>query len=316
MRYRAVLLIAASWGSACAPPVRSTPPATALTEEAALPGASILIGAGDIATCSSTGDEATAALVDSVLRADSVAGIADAVFAAGDLAYPSGRARDFERCWAPSWGDPSRRIMNKIRPVPGNHEYETEGASGYFAYFGGRTGLTGKGYYAYDLGTWRIYALNSEIAVNSRFSASDRRAQVEWLRRDLVDNPRACTAAYWHHPRFSSSYHGSDPDVAALFSVLHAHGVDVVIVGHDHTYERFAPQNPAAVMDSVRGVAQIVVGTGGADLRGFRRPAPNSVARVQGYHGVLKLTLGAGEYRHAFLDTEGRIWDPGRGRCH
>jgi hypothetical protein len=296
--------------------VRVTPPpATATAEEVALAGASVLIGAGDIATCPSGGDEATARLVDSVLRADSIAKVSDAVFSLGDNVYPSGRVQDFERCFTPSWGHANRRIMKKIMPVPGNHEYDTPGATPYYTYFGERAGPPGKGYYAYDLGEWRIYALNSEIAVNSRFLPADRKAQEDWLRQDLKDHPKKCVLAYWHHPRFSSSYHGNDARLFTLLNILDEAGADVLLTGHDHTYERFAPQTAAGVKDTL-GITQFVVGTGGADLRGFRSPAPNSVARVQGYYGVLKLTLGAGEYQHAFLDTNGLIWDPGKGACH
>ncbi len=312
-----LVLVVAACSIACPPPVKVTPPpATAAAEEVALAGASVLIGAGDISTCPSNGDELTAALVDSVLKADSVAGVKDQVFAAGDVVYPSGRTEDFAQCWGASWGSPDRRIMAKIKPVPGNHEYDTPGAAPYYAYFGDVAGTAGKGYYSYDLGEWRVYALNSEIAVDGSFSAEERRSQEEWLRKDLEDNKKKCVLAYWHHPRYSSSYHKSDPALVALFQILYDAGAEIVISGHDHTYERFAPQSPNAVLDTLRGVTQIVVGTGGADLRGFYDPAPHSVARVQGHHGVLKLTLGAGGYQHAFLDTSGRIWDPGSGSCH
>jgi hypothetical protein len=315
---RVVVVLLGACSLTCKPPVRITPPpATATAEEVALAGASVLIGAGDIATCPSRGDEGTARLVDSVLRADSAAGVSDAVFTAGDNVYPSGRVRDFENCFSPSWGSAQRRIMKQIRPTPGNHEYDSDGGGPYYEYFGERAGPPGKGYYAYDLGEWRIYALNSEIAVNPRFSTADKQAQENWLRKDLADNKdKRCQLAYWHHPRFSSSYHGNDPDLYPLFQILFEGNADVVITGHDHTYERFAPQTAAGLRDTVSGITQFVVGTGGADLRGFRTPAHNSVARVQGYYGVIKLTLGAGEYQHAFLDTQGRIWDPGRGKCH
>lgn len=311
-----IAVLAAS-AMACPPPVRLTPPsAKASAEEVALAGASVLIGAGDIAACPSQGDEGTAAIVDSVLKADSAAGVRDQVFSAGDNVYPSGRAQDFAKCFGPSWGSPGRRIMKEIRPVPGNHEYDTEGAAPYYAYFGDKAGAPDKGYYTYKLGEWRVYAINSEIVVNPRFTARDRTAQEDWLRKDLADNPTKCALAYWHHPRFSSSYHGSEALMLPLFKILYDGNAELVISGHDHTYERFAPQTVAGVKDSLRGITQIVVGTGGAELRGFRIPAANSVARVEGYHGVLKLTLGAGGYQHAFLDINGRIWDPGMGTCH
>ena len=316
-RNQTFILILTACGLACPPPVRLTPPsAKASAEEVALAGASVLIGAGDIATCPSTADERTAAIVDSVLKADSVAGVTDAVFSAGDNAYPSGRAEDFVNCFTPSWGSPTKRIMKAIKPVPGNHEYETEGATPYFAYFGDRAGTPGKGYYSYKLGEWRIYALNSQIAVDSRFTDADRKEQEDWLRKDLKDNPTKCALAYWHHPLFSSSYHGREVLMSPLFQILYEGNAELVISGHDHTYERFAAQNVAGVNDTLRGIAQIVVGTGGADLRGFLAPSSNSLVRVQGYYGVIKFTLGAAGYQHAFLDTTGRIWDPGSGKCH
>lgn len=300
----------------CAPPVRITPPpAAASAEEVALAGAAVLIGTGDIARCEARGDEATAALVDSILKADSVAGVDDAVFTTGDNVYDTGSAEEFSECFTPSWGSPQRRIMKKIYPVPGNHEYVTIGAAPYYAYFGDRAGPPGKGYYSYKLGEWHIVALNSEIATNGRYSALGAE-QEAWLRKDLEDNKTKCTLAYWHHPLFSSSLHGEEAEVGRLFTILYDAGVDLLLVGHDHTYERFAPQNPAGVRDTVRGIPQIVIGTGGATLRGFRSPAPNSESRVQGYFGVLKLTLGAGAWQRAFIDTGGRIWDPGNGQCH
>ena len=317
LRNQTFILILTACSVGCPPPVRITPPsAKASAEELALAGASVLIGAGDIATCPSREDERTALIVDSVLKADSAAGVKDAVFAVGDLVYPSGRTEDFANCFTPSWGKPDGRIMKQIRPVPGNHEYDTDGALPYYAYFGDRAGAVGKGYYRYNLGEWHIYALNSEIALSTRFTAVDRKAQEDWLRADLKDNPSKCALAYWHHPVFSSGFHRGDARMIPLFQILYDAGAEVLLVGHEHAYERFAPQTAAGVRDTLRGITQIVVGTGGANLRGFGPLVRNSVARVEGYWGVLKLTLGSGGYQHAFLDTNGRIWDPGKGACH
>jgi len=192
------------------PPVRITPPpADAPAEEVALSGAAVLIGAGDIATCDGQGDEATAALVDSVLKADSAAGVEDYVFTTGDNAYPAGTERDFAQCFGASWGDSAKRIMKWIHPSPGNHEHRSDGAAPYYKYFGDRVaGSSRKGYYSYDLGEWHVVVLNSVIAVSPEgrvFSAADRKAQVDWLRKDLKDNTKKCTVAYCHHPRFSSN---------------------------------------------------------------------------------------------------------------
>jgi hypothetical protein len=265
------------------------PPAPTPTSPVA---SAILVGAGDIATCGGSGDEATAALLD---------GIQGTIFTAGDNAYSDGTAAEFAECFAPSWG----RHKSRIYPAPGNHDYHVAGAPGYYGYFGDRAGGPG-GYYAYDLGAWRIYSLNSEIV-------SD--AQVVWLRADLAAHPRACVAAYWHHPLFSSGRHGNDESVRPFWDVLHAAGAELVLNGHDHDYERFAPQTPSG-QAATGGIREIVVGTGGAGLRPFEGARPNSQVRDAGTNGVLKLTLSAVGYRWDFVPTGGSFTDTGTGVCH
>jgi alkaline phosphatase len=302
----------------CMPPVRMTPPsADASAEEVALSGAAAMIGAGDIGVCDGTGDDSTAAIVDSVLKADSVAGVEHVVFTVGDNAYPAGTTLQFARCFGASWGDSTRRIMKWIRPALGNHEYQTMSATPYFTYFGDRAGERGRGYYAYDIGEWRAIVLNSEILPLSTLDPENGPDQGTWLREELKDPQRACTVAYFHRPLWSSGFHGGHADMRAVFQLLHAAGVDLVLAGHEHHYERFAPMTPAGVVDTVAGITQIVIGTGGAALRGLRMPlAANSLAQVQGHHGVLKLTLGAGAWRSAFIDVQGRVWDRSGGTCH
>ena len=300
------------------PDVRPSPaPADAPAEDVALSGAAVLIGAGDIASCQSLGDEATAAIVDSVLKADSAAGVEDYVFTTGDNAYPSGTTRDFATCFGASWGDSAKRIMKWIHPSPGNHDYESAGAAPYYRYFGDRVAGSSKGgYYSYNLGEWHVVVLNSVIAVSpGLFATADPQKQEDWLRADLKANDKKCTVAYWHHARFSSgrTYASMQP----LYQILYDANADLVLVGHDHHYERFAPQTPAGTLDTARGIPQIIVGTGGAELRGIPRPyARNSLIRIEGHLGVVKLTLGASEYRSAFIDTEGRVWDRSGGKCH
>lgn len=307
------LLIAIS----CKPRVDLTPaPAEASAELAALTGASVMIGAGDIGSCSSNGDEQTARLVDSVLRADSAADVDDVVFTLGDNAYPNANDRDFANCFRTSWGDTTRRIMQHIRPAPGNHEHRTERAAPYYRFFGARAGDPDKGYYAYDIGEWRVIVLNSEILVNGEFGPRDRDAQQEWLEHELSSNRKKCTLAYWHHPRFSSGWHGSDIRLDNWWRTLYEAGVDVVLAGHDHHYERFYQLDPTGQIDTARGIASFVVGTGGIELRGIARVQPFSAARIVGRWGVLKLALGREEYRYAFLEPGGRVWDPGSGKCH
>ena len=303
---------------ACKPPVQLTPPpAAASAAQVALSGASVLIGAGDIAVCGTPGDEATARLVDSVLRADSAAKVHDEVFTLGDNAYPNGTESDFALCFTPSWGDTAKLIMKNIRPAPGNHEYLSNGAAPYSKYFGSRAGPSTKGYYSYNIGAWHAIVLNSELMVNTGFTDVERKAQEDWLTQDLKSNHQPCMVAYWHHPRFSSGWHGSDARLAVFWEILYAGGVDLILNGHDHDYERFHPQTPAAIADSVKGMTEIIVGTGGGDLRGYgSKQAANSATRIQGHFGVLKVTLGAKEWRSAFLDVDGRLWDQTGGTCH
>jgi acid phosphatase type 7 len=253
----------------------------------------LLVGAGDIASCRYDTDEATAKLLDA---------IPGTVFAAGDLAYQSGAFPQFKNCYGPTWG----RHKNRTKPAPGNHEYKTSGAAGYYQYFSGTPE-----YYAYDLGDWRIYALNSEI------DASATSTQVKWLRRDLVANPRLCVLAYWHRPRWSSGdHHGDEPKMQALWKVLHTAGAELVINGHEHHYERFMPMNATGIADP-NGMREIVVGTGGAGLYGFGSTHPSSEVRNSSTHGVLKLALKTDSYTWRFVPVAGKTFtDTGTTSCH
>ena len=258
----------------------------------------MLVGAGDIAGCSSAGDEATAALLDT---------LPGTVFTAGDNAYPDGTATNFASCYGPSWG----RHKARTRPSPGNHEYHTSGASGYYNYFGAAAGDSGKGYYSYDLGDWHIISLNSNI---SMIAGSP---QEQWLRADLAANTKTCTLAYWHHPRFSSGSHGSSNAPRPLWQALYDFDADVIISGHDHNYQRFAPQTPAGVADPARGLRQFVVGTGGISHYNFATPIANTEAYNTDTWGVLKLTLYADSYTWEFVPVAGMTYtDSGSGACH
>lgn len=277
-----------------------------------------MVAAGDIAVCGTTGDEATAALVEKIIKEDSAAKVETVVATMGDNVYPSGAegpAYMFERCFTPSWG--SKTIMKVIRPSPGNHDFESRRGKGYYAYFGDRAGPADKGYYSYDFGNWHVVSLNSELAVDPSLGVQAR-AQEQWLIADLKEHSKFCTLAYFHEPLFSSGdFHGNTPEIGSLWQILFDAGVDVVLNGHEHHYERFVPQTPTGVPDSVTGIAEFIAGTGGGNLRGVvDPPGPNSAATIHGYWGVLKLTLGDKEYRHAFLDTDGRVWDRGGGKCH
>jgi acid phosphatase type 7 len=265
-------------------------------------GDPILVGAGDIAATpsgASGGDEATARLLDSVVAANpgNVT-----VFTAGDNAYESGTLSEYMSYYDPTWG----RQKALAKPTPGNHEYATPGAAGYFDYFGAAAGNRAEGYYAYNLGAWRIYSLNSEIAhgVGS--------AQEQWLRGDLTANAsKACVLAYWHRPRFSSGTHGSDASMQALWQALYDNGAEVVVSGHDHNYQRFAPQTPSGVADAARGIREFVVGTGGRSHYVFTSPIANTQAYNTDTYGVLRLTLHPTSYDFAFLPEAGRSYSDG-----
>jgi hypothetical protein len=263
----------------------------------------VVVGAGDIADCNSPGDEATAKLV--AARPDAT------VVTFGDDAYNSGTAEEFANCYDPTWGTAKERT----RPAPGNHEYETPDADGYFGYFGSAAGEPGKGYYSYDVGAWHAVVLNSNCSMVS-CAAGD--PQEQWLRDDLDAHQADCTLAYWHHPRFSSgSHHGSSTDVAPLFQALYDADADLVLAGHEHNYERFAPLDPAGKVDDERGIRSIVVGTGGRSHYEFGPPLPGSESRNADTYGIIELTLAADAYSWQFIPEPGKTFaDKGSADCH
>jgi hypothetical protein len=257
-----------------------------------------LIAAGDVADCRSRGDEATARLVE---RTPGVVAVL------GDSVYERGTAAEFARCYAPSWG----RFRARTRPAVGNHEYGTGGAAAYFRYFGRRAGEPGRGWYAYSLGAWRVVVLNSNCA---RVGCRAGSPQERWLRAELAARPALCTLAYWHHPRFSSGEHGPQTAVAPLWRALAEHGAELVLSGHDHHYERFAPQAPDGRFDAA-GIRQFVVGTGGRAHYRVRAPRPNSERRIGGSWGVLVLTLRESGYDWRYVRAAGGVADRGSGEC-
>lgn len=267
------------------------------------PGAVFFTGAGDIGECGSRGAALTAHLLD---------GIPGLVWTVGDNAYPAGSHEDFARCYDPTWG----RRRERTRPTPGNHEYWTAAALPYFAYFGEAAGKPGEGWYTYEYGGWRIIALNSNLGTEWGSPQS------RWLRSVLSDDPRRCTLAYFHHPLISSGAHGGNvdaldyADVRGFWTALHDAGTEIVLAGHDHHYERFAPVDPQGMPDPDRGIRLFIVGTGGGSLRGqgaSRHPA--SEVFIQGRFGVLKLELRAGGYGWEFLAEDGSVLDRGEGGC-
>jgi hypothetical protein len=263
--------------------------------------------AGDIAGGDAgSNDDATAALVQAINP--------NVALTVGDNAYVAGTLAEYMADYDPTWG----RFKAKTRPSPGNHEYDSTNAQGYYDYFNGTgqpdgpAGPTGKGYYSFNLANWHLIALNPHI------SASTGSAQEQWLKADLAANGSRCTLAYWHEPRFTSgAEHSNDTSVAPFWQDLYAAKADLVLNGHNHQYERFAPQDPNANADPTNGIREFVVGTGGAGLYAFSTPQPNSEVRNATTHGVLKLTLHQGSYDWQFAPIAGQTFtDSGSANCH
>jgi hypothetical protein len=267
-----------------------------------------LVGAGDIAGCKSLeGAKATANLIEK---------IPGTVFADGDLAYESGSPDEFESCYGPTWG----RFKDRTKPAMGNHEYLNPTAHGYFDYWGSQAGPRGKGYYSYDLGNWHIIVLNTNCYSQILGGCAAGSPQETWLKQDLADHVKSCIIAYGHHALFSSGVfkkHAVHPELKTLWEDLYAAHADLILAGHEHSYERFAPQNPAGGLDPQNGIREIVVGTGGRshDLLGFA--TPNSEVRDWQTYGVLKLTLSPTKYTWEFIPEEGQTFrDSGTATCH
>lgn len=245
----------------------------------------VFVGAGDIGECGSNAPQATSMLLDSM---------GGTVFTVGDNAYPLGTREEFRDCYEPAWG----RHKNRTRPSPGNHDYGSAGAAPYFEYFGALAEPPGLGYYTFSLGGWQAFSLNSSARVSTGST------QAQWLYQNLASNQTRCAIAYWHHPLFSSGPQANQPRMRDVWRILYEFGVDVILAGHDHSYERFAPQDPDGLPDPARGIRQFVVGTGGAGLTGFVTMQANSEVRLSA-HGVLKLTLRADGYEREFIPVSG-----------
>lgn len=240
-------------------------------------------GAGDIADCAALGPaEETARLLDSM---------DGTIFTVGDHAYFYGSPEEFNRCYQPTWG----RHKSRTWASPGNHDYETSGASGYFGYFGDRAGPAQRGFYSYSLAGWKIFSLNSNIAAN------ESSEQYRWLQDELTALPRpSCVAAYWHHPIMSSGPHGDVSVMGPIWRLLYRFDAEVVVSAHDHIYERFEKLDAALLPDPERGIREFVVGTGGAPLYPFVAIQPGSAVRIAEF-GVMKFTLRSGSYDWAFI---------------
>lgn len=267
-----------------------------------------VFAAGDIASCKSfrpedSGAAKTAAIISAGLAKDKDA----LVLTLGDNTYPVGLLSEFEDCYGPTWG----QFKQRTRPSPGNHEYYTPHAVGYYTYFGDAAGPGRRGHYSFRHGGWHIISLNSYL------KPAEHNAQLTWLKEELARHPAKCTLAFWHHPLYSSGGHGNDKRMQDAWAILHAAGAEVVLASHDHNYERFAPQDAEGQRDDERGIRQFVVGTGGATLTPLRFRRFNSEVSDNSTHGVLKLVLKQAGYEWEFLPVEkGGFTDRGAALCH
>jgi hypothetical protein len=266
-----------------------------------------LVGAGDIASCSQNNDSATARLLGR---------IPGTVFTLGDNVYPYATAKKFRNCYDPTWGNHKRRT----KPTAGNHEYynenfNTTAAGPYFDYFGKRAGARGKGYYSYDRGNWHIVALNSNCDKVGGCGIDS--PQGRWLRNDLANNPADCTLAYFHHPLYASGTGSDAPEVKPFWNILYNQGAEVILAGHAHRYERYAPITPSGER-SANGIRQFIVGTGGEPGGDYDGPDhPNMQVMKRNTPGVLKLELRADSYAWKFVPVAGETFtDSGTDPCH
>jgi len=273
-----------------------TPIVTSLTPTKSLQG--ILVGAGDISICGQKGDD---------LTADLLANIPGTIFTAGDNSNEDGTSYEYLNCFGPSWG----RYLDRLYPSPGNHDYGTDNGSAYYDYFPTVAAVRGKGYYSYDIGSWHIIALNSVI------DTSKDSLQVVWLREDLASHPGLCSLAYWHHPRWTSGTSGDNGHTATIWQILYDYDVDVVVNGNEHMYERFAPMDPAGMLDLEHGIREFVAGTGGVSHYLLGEIKTNSQLRDNTTFGVLKFTLYSDGYAWEFIPVDATgFTDSGTDSCH
>ncbi|HBL25206.1 MAG TPA: hypothetical protein DD490_00035, partial [Acidobacteria bacterium] len=276
----------------------------------------VLVAVGDLACDpadgSFNGGDGTATACRMKATSDLALSLAPtAVLLLGDNQYDDGAAAKYLASFDPSWG----RLKAITKPAPGNHDYGVPGAAGYYGYFGAAAGDPAKGYYSFDLAGWHLIALNSNCGAVGGCGVGS--PQEQWLAADLAAHSGVCTLAYWHHPRFSSGPHGDDATYDAFWQALYAARADVVLTGHDHIYERFAPQTPGAVADPARGLRAFVVGTGGRNLTSLPIVRANSEVRDAAHFGVLEMTLHPTGYVWRFLAVDGgAVLDQGASFCH
>jgi hypothetical protein len=273
-----------------------------------IPGKGVTVfAAGDIADCRKHPPEQSGAAKTAALIANGLSDDEDgAVLMLGDSTYPVGLPSEYTNCYEHTWG----KFKARTYPSPGNHEYYSPKAFGYYTYFGEAAGPAQRGYYSFRLGKWHIISLNSYL------NPPEHQAQIQWLKAELAQNKARCTLAFWHHPMYSSGDHGNNAKMDEAWKLLNAAGAELVLASHDHHYERFAPQNANHELDHQRGIRQFVVGTGGAERSSIAFIKPNSEIADNSTYGVLKLVLKDTGYEWEFLPTENQgFTDRGAGLC-
>lgn len=277
---------AISFKAPATPTPTSTPPPTGGTSF-------VIAAAGDIAN----GGSGAKATSDIIVADTSILN----VLMLGDGAYPDGTTSDFNNKYDPTWG----RFKAKTKPTPGNHEYHSSGAAPYYAYFGNVPQ-----YYSFNIGNWHFVSLNSEI---SRDTSS---TQYKWLQQDLAANVgMKCTLAFWHNPRYTAGSHSDNSGTTPFWNALMAANAELVLAGHSHIYERFAPMNSSGVVDTVKGLRSFVVGTGGVSTYNDG----STIGKREYYSlslGVMKFTMSDTGYSWKFVNTSGATLDSGTGTCH
>lgn len=274
----------------------------------AIPGKGVTVfAAGDIADCRKYRPQQSGAAKTAALITKGLANAPDAVvLMLGDSTYPVGLPNEYVNCYEPTWG----KFKARTYPSPGNHEYYSPKAFGYYGYFGAAAGPGRLGYYSFHLGKWHIISLNSYL------NPPEHHVQIEWLKTELEQNKARCTLAFWHHPMYSSGAHGNNAKMDDAWKLLNTAGAELVLASHDHHYERFASQNGNHQLDNQRGIRQFVVGTGGAKLSSIAFIKPHSEIADSSTHGVLKLVLKDAGYEWEFLPVENKgFTDRGAGLC-
>ncbi len=282
-------------------PIQPTATQTPTPTAQPTPESKYFAGAGDVAICGQEGDDQTFNLLKDQIGNG-------LFFVAGDSSNENGSLYEYTYCFGNTWG----QLMPDLRVVPGNHDYYSDPLENYWIYFDGVAGEPGKGWYSFDYGGWHIVMLNSNCGYVGCGPSSE---QIAWLKSDLEENNTQCAMAIWHHPRYNSGISGNADWLYTFWDALYEHGVDVIINGHDHHYERMAKINPAGELDPDFGIRSFIVGTGGASYYALDQIQPFSEVRITDTFGIIQFELLPDSYSWQFINVEGQIMDEGSDTC-